>query len=60
MADKLNLNAPNVTEQELSVTEIRESDNEELWDKVYGWLDEAQGQVFSGERTTVYLVIKVQ
>ena len=58
---KLDLNVPNVKEQELSVEEIRSAvkDDTALNEKIYGWLDEAQGDVFSGKHNKVYLVIEI-
>jgi hypothetical protein len=55
---KLDLDADNVKEEELSVTDIRAMDNE-LDEKVQGWLDEAQGEVFTNKHKEFYLVIKV-
>jgi hypothetical protein len=55
---KLDLDAHNVKEEELTVAEIR-ADDEALVDKVYGWLDEAQGEVFTEKHKEFYLVIKV-
>jgi hypothetical protein len=54
----LNLNDSNVIEEELTVEEIR-ADTDELRDKFYGWLDQAQGDVFSGKHETIYLVIEI-
>lgn len=54
----LNLNNPNVKEEDLTVDEIRD-DTDELRDKIYGWLDEVQGDVSAGKHETAYLVIKV-
>jgi hypothetical protein len=54
----LNLNNDNVFEESLTVDEIR-ADTEELHDKVYGWLDNAQAPVFGDEQKTVYLVIEI-
>jgi hypothetical protein len=58
----LNRNAPNVMEKELSVAEIRESNDspeaaEAFIEKVTGWLDAAQGDVFTYHK--VYLIIEV-
>ncbi len=55
---KLDLDADNVTEETLTVDEIRAMDSE-LTEKVEGWLDEAQGQVFTEKHKEFYLVIKV-
>jgi hypothetical protein len=55
---KLDLDADNVKEEELTVAEIRAMDNE-LDEKVQGWLDEAQGEVFTEKHKHFYLVIKV-
>lgn len=57
----LNLNDPNVKEEELTVEEIRADgeDDDALRDKVYEWLDAAQGDVFSGKHQKVYLVIEI-
>jgi len=55
---KLDLDADNVKEEELTVTEIR-ADDEALVEKVYGWLDIAQGEVFTEKHKHFYLVIKV-
>jgi hypothetical protein len=58
MSSTLNLNMPNVIEQSLTVDEIRANDDE-LTEKVYEWLDEAQGDVYSNKHDKVYLVIEV-
>jgi hypothetical protein len=58
MSSTLNLNMPNVKEQSLTVDEIRANDDE-LIEKVYEWLDEAQGDVYSNKHDKVYLVIEV-
>ena len=54
----LNLDADNVKEEELTVAEIRAMDSA-LTEKMEGWLDEAQGEVFTGKHKHFYLVIKV-
>lgn len=54
----LNLDDPQVMEKSLTVDEIR-ADDDALHEKVGQWLDEAQGDVFSGERKMVHLVIEV-
>jgi hypothetical protein len=54
----LNLNASDVYEKELTVDEIR-ADTDDLLLKVTQWLDEAQGDVFTGKHSKVYLVIEV-
>jgi hypothetical protein len=64
MTSALNLNAPNIFEQSLTVDEIRNASNDadklsELNDKLYEWLDEAQGPVFTNEHKVTYLVIEV-
>jgi hypothetical protein len=56
---KLDLDADNVQEETLTVTEIRADDEVALVDKVSGWLDNAQGQVFTEKHKEFYLVIKV-
>jgi len=43
---KLDLDADNVQEEELTVAEIRAMDSE-LTEKMEGWLDNAQGEVFT-------------
>ena len=58
MSSTLNLNMPNVKEVALTVDEIRAMDSE-LTEKMEGWLDEAQGDVFSGKHDTFYLVIEI-
>jgi hypothetical protein len=58
MSSTLNLNMPNVKEQSLTVDEIR-ADDDALAEKVYEWLDEAQGDVYSNKHDKVYLVIEV-
>jgi hypothetical protein len=54
----LNLDADNVKEEELTVAEIRAMDSA-LTEKMEGWLDEAQGEVFTEKHKHFYLVIKV-
>jgi len=61
---KLDLDADNVKEEELTVAEIRAvaTDAEKLSefnDKLYEWLDEVQGEVFTQKHAKFYLVIKV-
>lgn len=56
---KLDLDADNVQEETLTVTEIRADDEVALVDKVSGWLDTVQGEVFTGKHKEFYLVIKV-
>ena len=61
---KLDLDNANVKEESLTVDEIRNSFDDanalsELNDKLGGWLDEAQGDVFSGKHDTFYLVIEI-
>ena len=55
---KLDLDNANVKEESLTVDEIRAMDSE-LTEKMEGWLDEAQGDVFSGKHDTFYLVIEI-
>jgi hypothetical protein len=56
---RLDLDADNVKEESLTVTEIRAMDSV-LTEKMEGWLDEVQGEVFGGTRhKEFYLVIKV-
>lgn len=55
---RLDLDADNVKEEELTVAEIR-SMSAELTEKVEGWLDEVQGEVFTEKHKEFYLVIKV-
>jgi hypothetical protein len=55
---KLDLDNVNVKEEILTVDEIR-ADDEALQAKLYGWLDEAQGEVFTGNHDKFYLVIEV-
>jgi len=55
---KLDLDADNVQEEELTVAEIRAMDSE-LTEKMEGWLDNAQGEVFTEKHKHFYLVIKV-
>jgi hypothetical protein len=64
MLAKLNLEDDNVQEETLTVSEIRAPtvgpDNDDaLQEKVYGWLDQAQGDVFTGKHDKVYLVITI-
>jgi hypothetical protein len=54
----LDLDTPEVMEKSLTVEEIR-ADDEALHEKLGQWLDEAQGDVFSGERKVVHLVIEI-
>jgi hypothetical protein len=54
----LNLDNDNVQEEILTVAEIR-ADDEDLQEKIYGWLDNVQGKVFTGEHKTAYLVIEI-
>lgn len=61
---KLDLENDNVFVQELTIDEVRKSATDaealsELNDKLYEWLDEAQGPVFVGEQTKTYLVIEL-
>jgi hypothetical protein len=61
---KLDLDAFNVKEEELTVAEIRDVSHDaeklsELNDKLYEWLDKAQGEVFTEKHKEFYLVIKV-
>jgi hypothetical protein len=61
---RLDLDDANVKEESLTVDEIRKSFNDanalsELNDKLFEWLDEAQGDVFTEKHKHFYLVIKV-
>jgi hypothetical protein len=61
---RLDLDDANVKEESLTVYEIRNSFNDanalsELNDKLFEWLDEAQGGVFIDKHKEYYLVIKV-
>jgi hypothetical protein len=60
----LNLGNDNVFEQTLTVDEIRNADQSEaestaFWEKITGWLDDAQAPVFTDEHKTTYLVIEI-
>lgn len=55
---KLDLDADNVKEENLTVNEIRAMDSE-LTEKMEGWLDEVQGEVHGQNHKEFWLVIKV-
>lgn len=55
---RLDLDADNVKEETLTVAEIREMSSE-LDEKVEGWLDEVQAEVFTEKHKEFYLVIKI-
>jgi len=55
---RLDLDADNVKEETLTVAQIR-ADDDALASKVYEWLDEVQGEVFTQKHAKFYLVIKV-
>lgn len=58
---RIDLNAANVMEHELTVEEARDFVDgiPDLVERVVEWFDAAQGPVFSSERPAVYLVIKI-
>lgn len=53
---KIDLEASNILYREMSVDVIRDDFDT---DEVYSWLDEAQGEVFSGKQKKMYVVIEV-
>lgn len=60
----LDLGNANVFEEALTVDEIRNSEetdesSQAFWEKITGWLDNAQGPVFTGEQKVAYLVIEI-
>ncbi len=55
---RLDLDADNVKEETLTVAEIR-ADDDSLAEKIYGWLDIVQGEVYTEKHKAFYLVIKV-
>lgn len=60
----LDLGNANVFEEVLTVDEIRNSEetdesSQAFWEKITGWLDNAQGPVFAGEQKVAYLVIEI-
>lgn len=55
---RLDLDADNVKEEEVTVAEIR-SESDDWQEKLYGWLDVVQGEVYQQKHKEFYLVIKV-
>lgn len=55
---RLDLDADNVKEETLTVTEIRAMDSD-LTEKMESWLDIVQGEVYDEKHKEYYLVIKI-